>query len=135
MEKVIQVLEKLGCVCMDGYQRIVQIELQDAIGTIERAVEFRVDDEIIASDILGSARAGLHEPTSLMRNEQKFFPISHRIPRERNILDQILRVCEEFNRDVRRVFQNFLGDGFISAFLRDKDFFREETGFIHQNNF
>jgi hypothetical protein len=66
---------------MNGDQRIVQIKLQDAIGTIERTVEVRVDDEIIAPYIFGRAGTGFHVPTSLMGNQQQFFPLLDRIPR------------------------------------------------------
>jgi hypothetical protein len=66
---------------MNSDQRIVQIKLQDAIGTIERTVEVRIDDEIVAPDIFGRAGTRFHVPTSLMGNKQKFFPLLDRIPR------------------------------------------------------
>jgi hypothetical protein len=79
---------------MNGDHRIAQIELQDAIGAIERTVEVGVDDEIVAPDIAGSAGTGFHIPAFLIGNQQQFFSFPDRISRKKDISDQFSRVLD-----------------------------------------
>jgi hypothetical protein len=132
VQEVIQLAVKLACIRMYGQQRIVQIELQDAIGTIERAIEFCVDDEIIASDIFGRAGTGFHKPALLVCNQQEFFPLADRIPRQEDILGKLPRIIDDFNRKMLRVLENPTGNGQIFAIFGDKDFIREVLSVIHR---
>jgi hypothetical protein len=88
LEKVIQLLVERSRVCMDGDEGISQIKLKDTVRTIERAVQFCVDDEVIASDVVRRAGTGFDIGTALTRNEQKFFSLSDWIPNKTEFFDQ-----------------------------------------------
>jgi hypothetical protein len=117
---------------MDRNQRIVQIILEDAVGAIQRAVDVRVDDEIIATDIIRCAGTWLYELSPLLGDEKRLLANGQRIPLSVDLRDHILLVRNDLEWNMTGSFQDFLCKGEMEAFLFDIDLFGE-IGIIHSD--
>ena len=77
---------------------MVKIDLKYAVSAVQWAVQVHVDDEVVASQVMGCTGTGLDKFPSLLRQQQPAFPPSDRIGRGAGGFQKSFQVMDDLNR-------------------------------------
>ena len=135
IQKVVELPPEITGIRMHCDQGIGQIELQDAIGAVQGAVEIGVDDKVVAAEIGGSAGAGFDKIPLLLGDQHVLFSLTERIPSFFKMSDDIAGIGDNLNRNVGQFFQDPFGERQCQALFINENFIRKISRLSHGISF
>ena len=133
-EKTIYLFKQVVPVGVKSQKRIVQISLQDAVGTIHRTIGDGIDHVVPAADMIGRSGTGLRTSSIKTGNEEMSLPDADRIGDGRKLFDKRPLVSDRFHRNIGQGSKNGFRDRILFSLFIEIDFFKLRQQFQFPNS-